>query len=337
MKTRLFLFLAASLLTGCAGGTEEVYPTPHFRVVRLTDGVYACIHKPGGKAICNAGIVDNGEATVIFDTFLSPDAAEDLIEMAGVMNLSPIRYVVNSHFDNDHVRGNQCFPSDVPVLATRKTAELIRDEEPKAIAAEKVYARRLYEYYDSLYRSFEGDTASEEYLEIIMMRPYFEELSLSHEKIRTRLPDTYVEQTMELNGSRRKVILRDMGEGHTASDLIMFLPDDNILFAGDLVFNKAHPYLGYGYTDEWKVKLTQLELMRPKIVIPGHGDPADVGAIISMKEYIGDLEVLVREMAGRGLPIEDIEKIQVPEKYGDWVMGSYFHSNLQHMYRRMAE
>ena len=310
--------------------------TTNFRVVRLADGVFACIHKPGGKAICNAGIVDNGENTIIFDTFLSPDAAEELIETVEEMNLSPIRYVINSHFDNDHVRGNQCFPSDVQILSTRRTAELIKEEEPKAIAAEKVYAKRLYAYYDSLYRAFEGDTASAAYLEIMMMRPYFEELSQSYKKIRTRLPDTYVEQEMELNGSRRNVILVDKGEGHTESDLIMFLPDEGILFAGDLVFHEAHPYLGYGFTDALKMKLTELELMEPQLVVPGHGDPGGVETIIATREYIEDLEMIAEEMKAAGRSAADIGNIPMPEKYNDWILGNYFYTNLEYLFNRQG-
>jgi glyoxylase-like metal-dependent hydrolase (beta-lactamase superfamily II) len=152
----------ASLMLGCADVNAKDYSTSNFSVIKLADGVYACINKPGGKAIGNSGIVDNGETTIVFDTFLSPDAAEELIRMVEQMKLSSIRYVINSHFDNDHVRGSQCFSSDVKILTTERTAELIREEEPKAIAAEKIYAKELYAYFDSLDRAFTGDKTSGE-------------------------------------------------------------------------------------------------------------------------------------------------------------------------------
>ncbi len=139
MRTILLCFLTLSLLSvSCEQKSANVSAT-NFHIVRLGDGVYACINTFGGKAICNAGIVDNGEATIIFDTFLSPDAAEELIRVVGRLNLSPIRYVVNSHYHNDHVRGNQSFSPEVKILSTRRTAELITSEEPKSLAAEKVY------------------------------------------------------------------------------------------------------------------------------------------------------------------------------------------------------
>ena len=337
MKNKLFLVLTASLMFGCAGSNDKDFSTTNFSVIKLTDGVYACIHKPGGKAISNSGIVDNGEATIIFDTFLSPDAAEELIAAVEKMKLSPIKYVINSHCDNDHVRGNQCFSSDVKIISTKRTAELIRDEEPKAIAEEKIYAKDLYENYDSLDRAFTGDTASSEYMTIRLMKPYFEELSQSHLKIKTRVPDTYVENEMSLNGSKIKVSLIDKGAGHTESDLIMYLPEEGILFAGDLVFNEAHPYLGYGYAKELKARLTELEQMKPRIVVPGHGDTGGTETIISTRDYIEDIERIAKEMKDAGNTIEDINKVPMPDKYKDWIVGNYFYSNLRYIFNHLED
>lgn len=332
MNNKLFVVLIAWLVSGCSGSDNKDFSTANFSVTKLADGVYACINKPGGKAIGNSGIVDNGEATIIFDTFLSPDAAEELIGAVEQMKLSPIKYVINSHFDNDHVRGNQCFSSDVKIISTKKTAELIREEEPKAIAGEKIYAKDMYEYYDSLDKAFTGDTASSEYMTIRLMKPYFEELSQSHLKIKTRVPDTYVENEMSLDGSKIKVSLIDKGAGHTESDLIMYLPGEGILFAGDLVFNQGHPYLGYGYTEELKAKLTELEQMKPRIVVPGHGDPGGPEIIKLTRDYVEDIERIVKEMKDAGNSIEDIGKVPMPEKYKDWIVGNYFFSNLRYMF-----
>jgi hypothetical protein len=59
MKNKLLLILMTSLMFGCAGSDKKDYSTTNFSVIKLTDGVYACINKPGGKAIGNSGIVDS--------------------------------------------------------------------------------------------------------------------------------------------------------------------------------------------------------------------------------------------------------------------------------------
>ena len=63
MKNKLFIVLIAWLVSGCSGSDNKDFSTSNFSVIKLADGVYACINKPGGKAIGNSGIVDNGEGT----------------------------------------------------------------------------------------------------------------------------------------------------------------------------------------------------------------------------------------------------------------------------------
>jgi len=324
--------LLIALICGCSEKRNNDYSPENFHVIMLAEGVYACIHKPGGRAIGNSGIVDNGEATIIFDTFLSPDAAEEMLRLVGELKLSPVKYVINSHFDNDHIRGNQVFPPDVRIISTKRTAELIAEEEPKAIAAERIYAPKQVEYYDSLESAIKGYTSSAFYMTIKLMKPYFEELAESHIKIRTRVPDTYIFEEMRLDGSRLKVVLVDKGKGHTESDLIMYLPEEKILFAGDLLFNEAHPYLGYGYTEELKERLAELEIMKPLIIVPGHGDPGGTEMIRSMADYIEELERIVREIKDAGQNAEDIDNIPLPEKYRSWIVGNYFYSNLRYLF-----
>ncbi|OFY66289.1 MAG: hypothetical protein A2Y71_15355 [Bacteroidetes bacterium RBG_13_42_15] len=308
------------------------FSSANFDLIKLREGVYACIHKSGGTAICNSGIVDNGESTIIFDTFLSPDAAEELLEAVRYLKLSPVKYVINSHYHNDHVRGNQSFSPEVKIISTKRTAELIEQEEPKAIAAEKTYAKSQYNYFDSLKKAFKGDTSLREYQEFKMMKPYFEELSKSHEKIKTRLPDITFVNEISLNGTAKKVSLIEKGKGHSESDMIMYLPDDGILFSGDLVFNKNHPYLGDGYPHDWEIKLDEMESLDIKIVVPGHGDPGGKEIISTMKNYIESIESIVAELKNEGKGLEDIKKVQMPERYKDWWLTNYFYSNLRFVF-----
>jgi len=165
------------------------------------------------------------------------------------------------------------------------------------------------------------------------MKPYFEELSKSHEKIRTRLPDTFVVKERSLDGSERKVRLIDMGKGHTESDLIMYLPDEGILFAGDLVFNNHHPYLGDGYPSEWKRALTELGSMDISVVVPGHGEPGGIEIIRATQEYIESLEKTVERMMNERKGMDDLMSVRIPERYEDWWLANYFHSNFDRLFQ----
>ena len=97
----------------------------HFHLEAVADGVPVAIASVDGGAVCNAGLIDLGDQVVIFDTFLTPQAALDLHAAAERLFDHPITTIINSHWHNDHVNGNMVFPPDIPILATDKTRELL--------------------------------------------------------------------------------------------------------------------------------------------------------------------------------------------------------------------
>jgi cyclase len=100
----------------------------HFRLERLADGIWAAIHIDGGWAQSNAGIIDLGDRTLVFDTFINPEAATDLRAVALELTGRPAVTVINSHSHNDHMWGNQAFPPETDIISTTKTRELITAE-----------------------------------------------------------------------------------------------------------------------------------------------------------------------------------------------------------------
>ena len=70
----------------------------HFTVEEIDQGIWAVIHKFGGYAICNAGSIDLGDETLIFDLFISPEAARDLKRVAEELTAKPIKYVINNYY-----------------------------------------------------------------------------------------------------------------------------------------------------------------------------------------------------------------------------------------------
>lgn len=323
------------LFLGCDSNEQVKYNSPNFDLIELTNGVYACIHKFGGKAICNVGIIDNGKETIIFDSFLSPEVAKELIGVVEKLGLSPIKYVVNSHYHNDHIRGNQVFEKDVDIISTAKTTELINHWEPIEIKDEKEYAPERFAHFDSLLKAYSGDPTDREFLKIQMWTPYFEVLSKSHKEVKTRLPNLFVEEIKSLDGPDRKLQLISKGQGHTDSDLILYLPDDKILFTGDLVFNACHPYLANGDPNKLKNWLEYLNSLEVSILIPGHGQKGEEGLVTTMKEYIIALENIVAEMVEKNKGLDDIEKLEIPKTYKDWWFDRFFYSNLRFMFNQI--
>ena len=337
MKKHYLILLALVFILGCNDQGSYHHVSKDFTLIKLSDRAYACVHKIGGKAISNAGIIDNGDATVIFDTFLSPEVAEELPRIVSSLGLSPIRYVVNSHFHNDHIRGNQVFDEDVTILSTRRTADLIAENEPLQIAYEKEKAPERLRHYDSLYNAFKGDTTSREFENIRMWKPYYEVLVRSHEVVRTRLPDTFVEDEYALDGTARKVRLIARGGGHTPSDLILYLPDDKIIFSGDLVFNDCHPYLADGDVDEMIEWLNIMQSMSVDRIVPGHGRIGNYGELEEMKQYLFMLEREAVKHVTSGQDTVENLKVSIPEAYKEWRLELFYPLNLSYFENRIRE
>jgi len=97
---------------------RQLPDSKHFRLQQLAEGVYAAIHREGGGAIGNAGIVDLGDRTLVYDTFIAPQPAEDLRAAAEALTGRPVDTVINSHWHSDHMWGNQVFGQDTDILST---------------------------------------------------------------------------------------------------------------------------------------------------------------------------------------------------------------------------
>jgi cyclase len=96
----------------------------HFRLEQVADDAWAAIALPHTGAVGNAGFIRVGDATVVFDTFVSTAAADDLRVAAEV--IAPVAYAINSHWHGDHVNGNRSF-DDVRIVATERTRELMEE------------------------------------------------------------------------------------------------------------------------------------------------------------------------------------------------------------------
>src|SRR5499426_2931523 len=112
------LFTVLLLLNPTASTAKAPKPEDDFTLVKVADGVYAAIAKSGGLASGNAGFVVGDDGVVIFDTFFTPAAMEELIGEIQKLTNKPIKYAVNSHYHLDHTGGNQVLVArGIPIIA----------------------------------------------------------------------------------------------------------------------------------------------------------------------------------------------------------------------------
>jgi glyoxylase-like metal-dependent hydrolase (beta-lactamase superfamily II) len=307
----------------------------HFQLQRLADGVYAAIASERGYAICNAGIIDTGDRTIIFDTFISPDPAKDLLKAAKRLTPQNAIRVVNSHYHNDHIRGNQVFPPDVDILSTATTLEGIIHKEPETIKWEKEnIPKALVNTKSKLKR--EKDPKRRHTL--VLSSAYYEAILKSHPKLKTRLPNVTFEGSLVMHGSRRRIELLTHA-GHTESDLVLYLPDEKIAFMSDLLFVNYHPYLPGCSPELFRKSLREVGKLGVHTLVPGHGPVGGPSDLSLLDHYIQTLESIARKMVKTGKPLEEIRLQPVPPPFNDWCLffEDLFVMNLGFLYKYVSK
>lgn len=311
---------------------QEFSGLPHFEIEKLGDGVFAAIHKDGGGAICNAGIVDLGDRTLVFDTFLTPQAARDLKIAAEALTLRPVTLVVNSHGHNDHIWGNQVFTDKADIVSTVTTTETIASEGIKQC---EWYRENTPKRLASLQERYESVEDEEGRGELALWLDYYRYLAEAMPALEVVPPSITFSGHMVIHGSKRTAELIEYKNGHTCSDLILCLPKDSIIFMGDLLFINSHPYLGDGDPDALMDILQEIQQMGARVFVPGHGPVGRMDDLQMLIDYIETCQALVNRIVHDGQGEEAVDRIPVPKPFTSWQQAGFFRSNLGFLYKRL--
>ncbi|NQV07189.1 MBL fold metallo-hydrolase [bacterium] len=298
--------------------------TPHFQLHEIAPGVHAAIATGSGAAVSNASIVDLGDKTVVFDTFWTLDAADDLEQVVRELTGRSAFLVVNSHWHSDHVGGNQVF-GDVPIVATARTVELIlanaptdRDAYEEEVEGFLTFARRL---------AAQASTPADEARAAGVLGTA-EALDRSRGRFRLTMPNLLFDTTLTVEGSDRAMDLYTYGAGHTDSDTFAHLPEDGVLLMGDLLWADMHPRTNDGHPSAWADTLDRILDLTAPIVVPGHGEVATPEHISAFSEYMRAVDRILSDLIVTGSSRDEIADRPVPEGTEHWGGPNRFHDGL---------
>lgn len=307
----------------------------HFRLEEVAPGAWAALAGDTGACVSNAGIIDLGDQTLVFDTFVTPAAGIDLRHAAERLTGRPVSLVVNSHHHGDHVRGNQAFEGS-SIISTARTAELIGETSPSDLDA---YANHLSVWIASLdERLAEVDSAGQQLAreDLLLTRAMAGSVLASLPDLIITLPTKSFSDELVIEGSERSVRLLSYGGGHTDSDTLVFLPDSAVLFAGDLLWVENHPWAGDGHPDEWISIIYRMKALSPSAVVPGHGTVADFEYARLFTRYLTFLCDMVKQAEATSTPVVKLAETPIPPQYAGWASSSRYHSSLEALGRRVG-
>ncbi len=314
-------------------GNRQVF-SKHFNIEEITRGVYAAIAIEGQGAMGNTGIIDLGENVLIFDTFNTQQAAEDLKMAAEELTGHQVQYVVNSHWHGDHIRGNQVFASSI-IISSTKTLELMSSLHPDRIQRQKAMLPKLDEDLASLREKMGREENHKMKQQLLLQISFLKEIGLSLPDLVLTLPNLTFDSSLTIHGTTRKVQVISMGTAHTQCDSILYLPDERIAFTADILSIDNHPALIDGEPDNWVKVLDQLKKITISTIVPGHGPVGKVDSIENIKTYIQDLSHRVEQFTKQGNPIDLLEKIEMPAYCQGWNAEPVFYQNLRFLYEKL--
>lgn len=325
MKT-ITLLLLGLLLVLPAPKAED-----NFTLVKVADGVYAAIAKPGGLASGNAGFVVGDDGVLMIDTFLTPGAVEDLIGAIAVETKQPLKYALNTHYHLDHTGGNQVLAArGVPIIAHEKVMEWQTTKNRRFLPAPDELQKRR----DAVAKQLSETPADQTEKRLTAERQIRRFDALMTIKL-TNPTVTFASGTVHLHLGKREVILFTL-PGHTGGDVLAYVPDANVVFMGDMGWRKTLPNLVDATVNDWIPSLDKLlsEYPAAKFVV-GHGEVATAAEVREFRDYLEDLRTRVKQAIADGLTIEQVKQLKLPEKYKDFAFQNFAGPNVEDMYKEL--
>jgi glyoxylase-like metal-dependent hydrolase (beta-lactamase superfamily II) len=258
---------------------------------KLSDRAYAYT----AEGDPNTGIVIGDDAAMVIDTQATPVMAQDVIRRIRSVTDKPIEYVVLTHYHAVRVLGASGY-GPRHVIASRDTYDLIVERGEADMKSE-------IERFPRLFRAVESVPG-------------------------LTWPTLVFDKRLTLWLGKLRVEIMQLGRGHTKGDTVVWLPDDRVLFSGDLVEFGATPYTGDAYLTDWPATLDAIEALNPAKLVPGRGaalqTPDDVKhGLDGTRAFVTAMFDAVKRGVQDGRDLRTIYRetyAELKPKFGHWVI-----------------
>jgi glyoxylase-like metal-dependent hydrolase (beta-lactamase superfamily II) len=225
----------------------------------------------------NSGIIVGDDSVMVVDAQATPVMALEVIERVRKVTDKPIKYVLLSHYHAVRVLGASAY-TDAEILASDSTRDLIVERGQQDKDSEIARFPRLFRAVESI----SGLT----------------------------WPTITFPQQMSVWLGKREVRIMHIGRGHTAGDVIAWVPDANVVFSGDLVEYHSACYCGDAHLADWPKTLDRLAQFKANALVPGRGaalatpDKVQAG-IEGTRDFLATLYGSARDSVAKKLSLKD--------------------------------
>ena len=285
----LFLLPAQLLAQG------QVIESGSHRFEEVADGVWHGSGTGSVYTMSNVMVLVGESDTLVVDSHVTPAAARALIESLSVITDKPVRYLVNSHYHFDHAHGNQAFPGNVEIIGHEFTRAKLNGDIGNVL--EENTFRSFSDPVPQAVANLEQQAAQET-----------DPQRKSQLKARHRVQRDYMNAIAEVQPTPPNITLADkltlyqdtaagsreiqllhFGRAHTGGDVMVYLPEEKVVFTGDMML-PGLAYMGDGHVDEWPESLEGLKALDFDIWLPGHGP------VMRDKQPIENFQIYLRDL-----------------------------------------
>ena len=244
--------------------------------VEVADGVFAWVQPDGSWWLNNTGFVRGAGDALAIDATSTERRTRALLDAIAAQTSSTVRTLVNTHHHGDHTNGN-CLFASASVVGHRNCREGVRAQV------------------------------------IGGLEPVFGAVEWGELEIRP--PTVVFDERLDLYVGERRIELHYIGTpAHTTGDVIAWLPDEGVLFAGDLVFNGGTPFVLMGSVDGAIDACERLRTFGATTIVPGHGEVCGPDAIDEVERYLRFVQdVAARAHAAGVTPLEAARETDLGE------------------------
>jgi glyoxylase-like metal-dependent hydrolase (beta-lactamase superfamily II) len=263
----------------------------------LAPGVYAFVQPDGGWMVNNCGVVtDTSGDAVLVDTTSTEKRNRAFLAEVAGVSAGDPKIAVNTHHHPDHTYGNGFLPASTTIIGHHLCREGVLRAQLKATL----------------------------------------ELPADYGDLVVRPPDVTIDSDVTLHLDEFPIELKIMGPAHSTNDVGVWLPEQKVMFAGDLAFSGGHPIFMEGSLAGFRSAAERMKALAPSALLPGHGPACrcdEVGRVLDdLIGYVDWIAELARESYAAGLtPLEAAQKT-AGGPYADWPEGERVVCNLHRAY-----
>lgn len=283
----------------------------------LGNGAYAWLQPDGGWGWSNAGLIVDGDESLLVDTLFDVPLTRDMLaemKKAEPQAAARIGTLVNTHHNGDHCYGNECCEG-AEIVAHKLAAEAMAHEPPELLAGFLdaapelgdlgVYIQRCFGHFD-----FKG--------------------------VHQTLPTVTFETELVRQVGGKTVKLIHVGPAHTAGDVLAYVPEDKTVFTGDILFIEGHPIMWEGPVGNWIAACDRIARMDVEAVVPGHGPITDKRGVDAVRNYLTYIRDEAKTRYDAGLSsFEAAQDIDMSD-YDSWGDGERIAVNVATLYREFG-